>query len=75
MKGSPTCNWTRSIQHAFRDAVPLHPSIDLLRLHDASPYFEGKLSLCLLDKPPLLSLSHDGFHLVCFDVLVPGPLA
>jgi hypothetical protein len=66
----PTCSRTRGIYHVFWDLIPLHPSINLLRLHHVSPYFEDKLSFTRLDKPPILSLSHDRLHLVRLDVLV-----
>ena len=62
-----------AVQHALRDAIPLHPFVNLLRINDPSSYFEDELCLVCLDKPPLLSLSHNSIHLVRLDILVQAP--
>ncbi len=75
MEGSLTRSRAWSIYHALRNAIPLHPSINLSGLNDVPSYLEYELSFVCLDKLSLLSLSHDGFHLVRLHILIQAPLA
>ena len=66
---------TWSIYHVFWNLVPLHPSFNLLRVHNVSPYPEHKLPFVRFDEPPILSLSHNWLHLLRLDTLVQVPMA
>jgi hypothetical protein len=55
--------------------MPLHPSVDLLRLHWFISDFENQLTFVDVNKASLLAFPDDCFHLLRFNVLVLPPLA
>ena len=66
-----TCRRTRSVLSVFRNSISLHPSDNLLGFpHVTTTHCEGEACFVRLNQPPLLSLSHNSFHLVRFDILV-----
>jgi len=59
-----TCSRTGRVQQTWRDFIPIHPSVYLLRLYLITTDFKYELGFVNFDELPSLSFSNNGRHLV-----------